>query len=130
MPNNSSLASGATLNAVPDGDIQQSAAAPRAGKRNQRTPARLAGLLGWVLAAVLLMSFMFSQEGISELQRSRRRVAELEASIKRLEQENQQLESEIRSLKESTFALERIAREDLGMAREGEIVYMLPKDEE
>lgn len=82
-----------------------------------------------VLGLVFVLSFLFSREGISELQRARRRVADLEARIQQLERENGELEAEIRSLKESTYAMERIAREDLGMAREGEIIYMLPKDD-
>jgi cell division protein FtsB len=30
-------------------------------------------------------------------------------------------------VKKSSYAIERIAREDLGMSRKGEVVYMLPK---
>ena len=30
-------------------------------------------------------------------------------------------------MKSSSYAIERIAREDLGMSRKGEVVYMLPK---
>ena len=30
-------------------------------------------------------------------------------------------------MKQSTYAVERIAREDLGMSKKGEVVYILPK---
>lgn len=103
---------------------------PRASAdRPQKTTARIAALLVAVLVAVLVISFLFSREGISELQRARRRVSDLEQRIQLLERENAQLEAQIRSLQESTFTMERIAREDLGMAREGEVVYMLPQEE-
>lgn len=84
-------------------------------------------LLSGVLTLVFLISFVFSEQGISELQRSRTRVQSLQSEIKRLETENAQREQEIESLKRSTFAVERIAREDLNMSKPGETVYLLPQ---
>ena len=82
-------------------------------------------LLSGVVSIVFLVSFLFSKGGIAELQRSRHRVAELQADVERLRDENQRLGGEIASLRKSTLAVERIAREDLGMSREGENVYVL-----
>ena len=84
-------------------------------------------LLSGVLTLVFLMSFFFSDRGMSELQQARQRVAVLETDIKHLQEENARLRSEIESAKKSTFAIERIAREDLSMSKSGEVVYMLPK---
>ena len=84
-------------------------------------------LLSGVLTIVFLVSFFFSDRGIAELQHARRRVADLKTDIGRLEAENARLRAEIESAKRSTWAVERIAREDLSMARPGEVVYMLPK---
>jgi cell division protein FtsB len=81
-----------------------------------------------VITLVFLISFMFSEQGITELQRSRSRVQAMEAEIARLKAENQRLAQEIESLKRSTFAVERIAREDLSMSRPGEVVYVLPPE--
>ena len=83
-------------------------------------------LLSGVLTIVFLVSFFFSDRGIAELQDARRRVGELQSDIKKLETENARLRAEIESAKSSTFAVEKIAREDLSMAKEGEVVYMLP----
>jgi cell division protein FtsB len=83
-------------------------------------------LLSGVLTVIFVISFVFSDRGISELQRSRRRVDALRSDIRTLEAQNARLRSDIESVKRSTFAIERIAREDLGMARKGETVYMLP----
>ena len=83
-------------------------------------------LLSGVLTIVFLISFFFSDRGIAELQDARRRVAELESDIAQLERENVRLRGEIESAKSSTFAVEKIAREDLSMAKDGEVVYMLP----
>lgn len=85
-------------------------------------------LLSAVLTIVFLISFVFSEEGISELQHSRRRVHDLQQEISRLEAENRRLRAEIDSLNRSTFTVERIAREDLGMSRKGEVTYMLPAE--
>jgi len=87
---------------------------------------RVVLLLSGVLTIVFLISFVFSEEGISELQRSRQTVAELRGEIERLRIENQRLTAEIESLKRSTYAVERIAREDLGMSKPGEVVYIEP----
>ena len=84
-------------------------------------------LLASVLCVVFAISFIFSDRGLPELQHARTRVAGLRADIDRLQAENARLRAEIESVKKSSYAIERIAREDLGMSRQGEIVYMLPK---
>ncbi|HYI11006.1 MAG TPA: septum formation initiator family protein [Thermoanaerobaculia bacterium] len=84
-------------------------------------------LLAGVLFIVFAVSFFFSDRGLHELQHARTRVATLRASITRLEADNARLRAEIDSVKKSSYAVERIAREDLGMSRKGEVVYMLPK---
>ncbi|HVR44975.1 MAG TPA: septum formation initiator family protein [Thermoanaerobaculia bacterium] len=86
-------------------------------------------LLSSVLTIVFLVSFVFSEEGISELRGARMRVDGLRAEIVELERQNARLEAEIESLEESNFAVERIAREDLGMSKPDEIVYVLPGEE-
>ena len=84
-------------------------------------------LLSGVLTLVFLISFVFSDRGLPELQHARTRVSDLRAEIARLEADNARLRAEIDSVKKSSYAVERIAREDLGMSKKGETVYMLPK---
>lgn len=84
-------------------------------------------LLASVVTVVFFISFMFSDRGLPELQHARTRVAALRADIAKLESENARLRAEIESVRRSSYAIERIAREDLGMARKGEVVYMLPR---
>jgi cell division protein FtsB len=84
-------------------------------------------LLSGVLTVVFLISFFFSDRGLPELQHARTRVAEMRGEIARLEAENARLRAEIDSVKKSSYAVERIAREDLGMSKRGEVIYMLPK---
>ena len=96
-------------------------------RRATQVTLRVVVLLSIVLTAVLLISFVFSDRGIAELQHARKRVSELRADISRAEAENARLRAEIDSVRKSTYAVERIAREDLGMSKRGELVYMLPK---
>jgi cell division protein FtsB len=83
-------------------------------------------LLSGVLTLVFLVSFFFSDRGIAELQYARHRVADLHTDITKLQAENARLRGEIDSARHSTFAVEKIAREDLGLSKKGEVVYMLP----
>ena len=69
---------------------------------------------------------MFSEEGIAELRDARMRVDGLRTEVERLQRENDELQREIESLRASNFAVEKIAREDLGMSRPGELIFMLP----
>ena len=96
-------------------------------RRATQVTLKFVGLLSTVLTLVFLISFVFSDRGLPELQHSRKHVAELRANIARLEAENARLRAEIESVRKSSYAIERIAREDLGMSRKGEVVYLLPK---
>ena len=80
-----------------------------------------------LLAVVFVTSLFFGGRGTAELQTSRKRVADLRAEIRRLEAENARLRSEMVSVRKSSYAVERIAREELGMSKRGEVVYLLPK---
>lgn len=98
-------------------------------RRTTQVTVKAVVLLSGVLTVVFLISFFFSDRGIAELQHARTHAAQLEKEIAVLRTENARLRSQIDSAKRSTFEVERIAREDLGMSRSGEIVYMLPKQQ-
>lgn len=94
-------------------------------RRATQVTLRAVVLLSSALSLVFLVSFFFSDRGLPELQHARTRVGELRTNIAKLEADNARLRAEIESVKKSTYAVERIAREDLGMSRKGETVYML-----
>jgi len=48
--------------------------------------------------------------------------------VERLKRENRRLKSLIMNLKDSDDLVEKIAREDAGMIRPGEILYLFPHD--
>lgn len=84
-----------------------------------------------LLVALLILggiaSLFVTGRATSELQQSRKRVESLQAEIRQLQQENIRLRADIDSVKKSTYAVERIAREDLGMSKRGEVIYLLPR---
>ncbi|HUO83719.1 MAG TPA: septum formation initiator family protein [Thermoanaerobaculia bacterium] len=105
-----------------------SSVSTRNPRRAARTTIRLVVLLSIVLTIVFVVSFVFSEEGIAELQRAQKRVSDLDREVERLRSENERLRRELETLRSSTYAYEKIAREDLGMAKPGETVYVLPDE--
>ncbi|MFQ5895690.1 MAG: septum formation initiator family protein [Nitrospinota bacterium] len=81
-------------------------------------------LWGCVGASLLMVSAaLFGREGILEVVAAQRRLESLREEMGRLRRENRRLRREIRSLRTDLAAIERIAREDLGLVRPGELVY-------
>ena len=94
-------------------------------RRTTKVTLKAVTVLSGVLTFVFLISFVFSDRGIAELQHARKRVADLHSDIARLEADNARLQAEIDSVRRSTYAVERIAREDLGMSKKGEVIYLM-----
>lgn len=66
----------------------------------------------------------------STLARYREEREALDIRIKGLEEENENLKIEIRKFQSDPVYIEKIAREELGMMRQGEIIYRIsPTDE-
>jgi cell division protein FtsB len=98
----------------------------------ERQPAVfLSGLrLMQCLAAVLLLlcllvlyGILFSDHGIIRYRSQNQQVEELEAKIRRLQEENQKLYHRIQSFKNDPAAQERLIREQLGWIRENELEF-------
>ncbi len=68
------------------------------------------------------------EEGVMHVFRERTRLQELSHSVEGLRAENERLRGEIRALREDPRAVERLAREDLGLSKEGEIVFILESE--
>ena len=98
---------------------------PRADRSGRRT----------VLVLVLLVSLsltvaaLFGRQGLLELVRYRAERQRLLEEIAALELEVERLETEIQALDSDPGAIERLAREELGLAREGEILVFLDSEE-
>jgi cell division protein FtsB len=85
----------------------------------------LAPLIGAVGAVTLLA--LDSTNGLGRLVSLRDHAGQLEGRISDLEDERRVLASRIHALRSDPLAVERLAREKLGMVRPGEIVLRLPE---
>jgi cell division protein FtsB len=89
-----------------------------------------AATLGSIIALIaLVVGSLFGDRGILYLVEQQERTASLKREIEELRTENQRLAAEIVGLKTDPRAIERLAREQLGLARPGETVFLI-RDEE
>jgi cell division protein FtsB len=95
-------------------------------RTEQRGLRRKAALLASVIAIIaLVVGSLFGDRGILQLMAQRQRALELAREIEETRVENLRLAAEIRALRTDPRAIERIAREQLGLARPGETVFLI-----
>jgi cell division protein FtsB len=87
-------------------------------KRNLRT------ILGIVVIALAIHD-VFGPHGFLAMRRTQEEIEQFSAEMQKLNQENQALSDEVTSLKTDPRLIERIAREDMGLARPGEMIFKL-----
>jgi cell division protein FtsB len=89
-----------------------------------------AATLGSIIALIaLLVGSLFGDRGILHLVAQRERAESLRREIEDLRAENGRLAAEIAALKTDPRAIERLAREELGLARPGETVFLIPEED-
>ena len=82
----------------------------------------------WFLVAgltLLVVQDIFGTHGVLAMRRSQQQAAEVQKEIEQLNQENKKLQDRVRSLKSDPAAIERIAREEIGLARPGEYIFKI-----
>ena len=75
---------------------------------------------------LLLLQDVFGAHGLVAMRRSKNQIRTVETQISRLDHENQQLQQRIHSLKTDPAAIEKIARDRMGLARPGEMIFQIP----
>jgi cell division protein FtsB len=87
----------------------------------------------WLIPVVILLAlgyaFFDGRSGLAQERRLREELAAADARIDELRARNEQLRQEARALRDDPFARERALREDLDLARPGEIVVRIPREE-
>ena len=78
------------------------------------------------LLVILIVTALFGKKGVMELRRSRRVLARQAETIRALEEERTRLEAEILRLERDPRAVEKQAREKLGLIAPGEKVVVAP----
>ncbi len=79
----------------------------------------------FLILAASALNALFGDRGLLELLKVREEVQSLDREIAMLRAENQRILEEIRSLKTSPMAVERLARENLGLVKPGEVVLLI-----
>ncbi len=78
------------------------------------------------LLLIMIVTALFGKKGVMDLRRSRRSLAAREERIRELEAERDRLQAEIQRLESDPRAVEKAAREKLGLAAPGEKVVVDP----
>jgi cell division protein FtsB len=84
--------------------------------------------MSWLLAGalgLLLLQDVFGTHGLIAMRRSLREAGQVQKEINLMNEENRQLEDRVKSLKTDPSAVERIAREEMGLARPGEYIFKI-----
>lgn len=71
----------------------------------------------------LTITIIFSDMGLIRYFELRKTKASLEAQVKEMEQGNEKLRSQLKSIKEDPFIKEKHAREDYGLAKPDELIF-------
>lgn len=80
-----------------------------------------------LLSIALIVHNIFGQNGYLTLRQQRKEAQDIEQKIKKLQDENEQLGKQNRELKSNPEAIERMAREQMHLAKPGEKIYTLPE---
>jgi cell division protein FtsB len=88
-------------------------------KRNTRV------LLG-VLVLVLVVHDVFGTHGYLAMRRTENEIKKVQADLEQLNKQNLDLAQEVKELKTDPRIIERIAREELGLAKDGEYIIKIP----
>jgi cell division protein FtsB len=75
---------------------------------------------------LLLVQDVFGTHGVLAMRRSKKEAADIQKEINRLESENCNMEQGVENLKSDPQTIERIARDEMGLAKPGEYIFKLP----
>ncbi|HKV04732.1 MAG TPA: septum formation initiator family protein [Candidatus Acidoferrales bacterium] len=83
----------------------------------------------WFVAgalALLLLQDVFGTHGLVAMRRAQQEAARVQQEIEQINEENRQLQDRVKALKSDPATIERIAREEMGLARPGEYIFKIP----
>ena len=82
-------------------------------------------ILAFALFA-LLVHDVFGPHGFLAMRRTQKEIEQIRDQIGKVNEENKSLAEQVNSLKSDPRSIERIAREEMGLARPGELIFKLP----
>jgi cell division protein FtsL len=87
------------------------------------------GLLG-LLVLVMIVHDVFGTHGFLVMRRTQNEIRRVKADLEALRKENAALAQEVKDLNTDPRLIEKIARDDLGLARPGEIIIRIPQGQQ
>ena len=87
------------------------------------------GLLG-LLLLVMAVHDVFGTHGFLAMRRTENEIKKVKADLEALTKENAALAQEVKDLNSDPKLIEKIARDDLGLARPGEIIIRIPQGQQ
>ena len=78
----------------------------------------------------LFLHDIFGPHGYLAMRRTKLEIERVHGEIVRLNKENAELSEEVKSLKSDPHKIESIARDELGLAKPGEVIIKIPKSEQ
>ena len=92
--------------------------------KGQRRRTALHALLVFAIV-VLAVDGLVGEKGLIETMQARRQYREVEASLEQLQQDNARLRESRRLLTDDPATIEGVAREELGLIRPGETLFII-----
>ncbi|HWV37052.1 MAG TPA: septum formation initiator family protein [Vulgatibacter sp.] len=92
--------------------------------------ARRRGILVAVVGALAAAGFALDPQGLRHARRLQDDLARIQAENEQLRAGNGRLRMELRRLADDPAVLERVAREELGLVRPGDVVFRLEDGDE
>jgi cell division protein FtsB/cell division protein DivIC len=87
---------------------------------------RRAPLVPLAIILLIVWAALFGDKGVLRMLQARRQKASLEQQVAEKLAVNEQLKKEIQRLQTDRAYIEDVARRELGMVRDGEVVYQFP----
>jgi len=79
------------------------------------------------LAILLLLAHdIFGTHGFLAMRRTQKEIDRLRADLAKLNEDNHELAEQMKSLRSDPRLIEKIARDELGLARPGEVIIKVP----
>ena len=103
--------------------------APASGARPDAPHVRPASYVAVSLlfSALVFGFFLVNEHGLLQVRRQRLTLARMQAEVAQLDEDNRRLDAEVAALKTDPKAVEKTARETLGLVKPGEVVLILPE---
>jgi cell division protein FtsB len=77
------------------------------------------------VAIVLMVDALVGDKGLMERMRARRQLQDAVTSVAALKAQNAEMREQVRRLNEDSAVIESIAREELGLIRPGELLFIV-----